>query len=107
MVSVKKFDLQWMPNVVCELEIEPILVTMRAKAARNKEILKQILLVTREEMVNGKYPDPFHQKYIYQETMHVIRILQGEIQCLKEHSRKLEKNNSTEAPQKDLDEFRE
>ncbi|KAH9307003.1 hypothetical protein KI387_011407, partial [Taxus chinensis] len=37
-------------------------------------------LVSREEEAHGKYPDPVHQKEVYQDTMDMIRSLQGEIQ---------------------------
>ncbi|KAH9292668.1 hypothetical protein KI387_042146, partial [Taxus chinensis] len=90
MVSVKLTEPLFMPTVMSNPELEPILVTPYAKAACTREIPKQRPLITREEILHGKYPDLTYQKEVYQETMEVIRSLQGEIQCLKEQSWKLE-----------------
>ncbi|KAH9293323.1 hypothetical protein KI387_041474 [Taxus chinensis] len=87
MVSVKRADSQWMPRVARELELEPVLVTTCAEATHAKEMPRPRTLVSREEVPHGKYPDPTHQKEVYQETMDMIQSLQGEIQCLKEQSR--------------------
>ncbi|KAH9290033.1 hypothetical protein KI387_034150 [Taxus chinensis] len=83
------------------------MVTTRVEATRAKEIPRQKNLVSREEVVHGKYPDPAHQKEVYQDTMDVIQSLQGEIQCLKEQSRREEQRRKVEAPRDDLDEVKE
>ncbi|KAH9291009.1 hypothetical protein KI387_044138 [Taxus chinensis] len=107
MVSIKKVDTQWMPRVTRDAGLEPILVTTRAEAARTKEIPRQKIPVSREEVVHGKYPDPAHQKEVYQDTMDVIWSLQGEIQCLKEQSRREEQRRKVEVPKDDLDKVKE
>ncbi|KAH9292481.1 hypothetical protein KI387_042333, partial [Taxus chinensis] len=50
---------------------------------------------------------PAHQKEIYQDTMDVIQSLQGEIQCLKEQSRREEQGRRVEVQKDDLDEVKE
>ncbi|KAH9296231.1 hypothetical protein KI387_039819, partial [Taxus chinensis] len=107
MVSIKKEDIQWMPQVTRDEGLEPVLVTTRAEATHAREVPRQKNLVSREEVIHGKYPDPTHQKEIYQDTMDVIRSLQGEIQCLKEKSRKEEQGRRVEAQKDDLDEVKE
>ncbi|KAH9298089.1 hypothetical protein KI387_029771, partial [Taxus chinensis] len=107
MVSIKKVDIQWMPRVTWDVGLEPILVTTRVEATHAREVPRQKNLVSREEFVHGKYLDPTHQKEIYQDTMDVIQSLQGEIQCLKEQSRREEKERRFEAQKDDLDEIKE
>ncbi|KAH9291625.1 hypothetical protein KI387_043183, partial [Taxus chinensis] len=107
MVSIKKVDIQWMPRVTRDEGLEPVLVTTRAEATCTREIPRQKSLVSREEVIHGKYPDPTHQKEMYQDTMDVIQSLQGEIQCLKEQSRREEQGRRIEAQKDDLDEVKE
>ncbi|KAH9324672.1 hypothetical protein KI387_004850, partial [Taxus chinensis] len=87
--------------------LEPVLVTTRVEAMCAREVPRQKTLVSREEVVHGKYPDPTHQKEIYQDTMDVIQSLQGEIQCLKEKFRREEQGRRVEAQKDDLDEVKE
>ncbi|KAH9316945.1 hypothetical protein KI387_018714, partial [Taxus chinensis] len=76
-------------------------------ATHAQEMPRQMTLVLIEELGHEKYLDPDHQKEVYQETMDVIQILQGEIQCLKEKSKKLEQRKNAEALKEDLDEVKE
>ena len=81
---------QWMPKLTPKPEVIIVKITTRAEATRIREVLQQKLTITREEVLHARYPDPTHQKEVYQETMEVLRNLQGEIQCLKEQSQKSE-----------------
>ncbi|KAH9330125.1 hypothetical protein KI387_002233, partial [Taxus chinensis] len=59
MVSVKKVDSQWMPRVARESKLEPVLMTTQVEATHTEEIPKQRPLITREEVMYGKYPRPY------------------------------------------------
>ncbi|KAH9298479.1 hypothetical protein KI387_030161, partial [Taxus chinensis] len=107
MVSINKTNTQRMPQVTHDVGLEPVMVTTIAEATHTKEIPRQKNLVSREEVVHGKYPNLVHQKEVYQETMDVIWSLQGEIQCLKEQSRREEKRRKVKVPKDDLDEVKE
>ncbi|KAH9331521.1 hypothetical protein KI387_003629, partial [Taxus chinensis] len=104
MVSVKHVEPLFMPTVTSNPELESVLVTTRAKVVHAKEIPKQRTPIIRE-VLHGKRSVAW--KEVYQESMEVIRSLQGEIQCLKEQSRKLEQANNVEIPQKDVDDVKE
>ena len=75
MVSIKKEYIQWMPWVTWDEVLEPVLVTTRVEATCVREVPRQKTLVTREEVVHGKYIDPTHKKEIYQDTMDFIQSL--------------------------------
>ncbi|KAH9297054.1 hypothetical protein KI387_028736, partial [Taxus chinensis] len=100
-------DTQWMPWVTCNLGFESIMVITRVDATVTKEIPRQKNLVLREEVVHGKYPDPVHQKEVYQDTIDIIQSLQGEIKCLKDHSRREEQRRKVKVLRDDLDEVKE
>ncbi|KAH9315566.1 hypothetical protein KI387_024193, partial [Taxus chinensis] len=61
MVRIKKDDTYWMPRVTRDVGLEPIMVIRRVEDMRIKEIPRQKNLVSREEVVHGKYPDLVHQ----------------------------------------------
>ncbi|KAH9303352.1 hypothetical protein KI387_014935, partial [Taxus chinensis] len=62
MVSINKDDTQWMPRVTRDVGLELVMVATRVEAIRAKEMPQQKNLVSMEEVVHGKYPDPAHQK---------------------------------------------
>ncbi|KAH9287562.1 hypothetical protein KI387_031679, partial [Taxus chinensis] len=62
MVSIKKEYIQRMPWITRDVDLEPILVTTRAEATSAREVSRQKNLVSREEVIHGKYLDPTHQK---------------------------------------------
>ncbi|KAH9320966.1 hypothetical protein KI387_015605, partial [Taxus chinensis] len=47
-----------------------------AAAASAKEALQKNLTITKEKVLHARYPDPTHQKEVYQGTMEVLRNLQ-------------------------------
>ncbi|KAH9298521.1 hypothetical protein KI387_030203, partial [Taxus chinensis] len=51
-------------------------ITTRDEAACAREVLQQKLTITREEVLHATYPDPSHQKEVYQDTIEVLRSLQ-------------------------------
>ncbi|KAH9291412.1 hypothetical protein KI387_043396, partial [Taxus chinensis] len=53
MVSIKKADIQWMPQVTQDVGLEPVLVTTRAEATCAREVPRQKNLVSREEVIHG------------------------------------------------------
>ena len=75
--------------------------------ACTREIPRHKNLLSREEVVHGNYLDRACQKEVYQDTMDVIQSLQGDILCLKEHSRREEQGRRDEVPRDDLHEVKE
>ncbi|KAH9292216.1 hypothetical protein KI387_042588, partial [Taxus chinensis] len=96
-----------MPKLAPEPEVLPVKITTHAKVACAREVLQQKPTITKEDVLHARYLDPAHQKEVYQETMEVLRNLQGEIQCLKEQSRKMEQKKATETVQSDIDDLKE
>ncbi|KAH9294383.1 hypothetical protein KI387_040408, partial [Taxus chinensis] len=50
-------------------ELVPVKITTHVEAACAREVLKSKPFITKEEVLHAKYPDPMHQKEVYQETM--------------------------------------
>ncbi|KAH9331829.1 hypothetical protein KI387_003937, partial [Taxus chinensis] len=95
------------PKLEPEFEALQVNITTCAEAARAKEALQQRPTIPNEDVVHAKYPDPTHQKEVYQETIEVLRNLQGEIQYLKEKSHKMEQKKASETVQYDMDDLKE
>ncbi|KAH9313002.1 hypothetical protein KI387_028037, partial [Taxus chinensis] len=55
-------DDQWMLKVAPTPELQPILVTTRVEATCAREPLKYKPTITKQEVINAKYPDVTHQK---------------------------------------------
>ncbi|KAH9308875.1 hypothetical protein KI387_036786, partial [Taxus chinensis] len=71
------------------------------------EALQKNPTITKEKVLHARYPDPAHQKEVYQDIMEVLRNIQGEIQCLKEKSQKIEQYKASAKVPYDIDDLKE
>ncbi|KAH9320943.1 hypothetical protein KI387_015582, partial [Taxus chinensis] len=70
MVRIQRtMENQWMPKLELESEALQVRITTHAEVAHAKEALQQKPTITKEEVLHARYPDPSHQKEVYQETM--------------------------------------
>ncbi|KAH9332158.1 hypothetical protein KI387_044302, partial [Taxus chinensis] len=60
---------QWMPKLEPESEALQVNIMTLTEAARAKEALQKNPTITKEEVLHALYPDPTHQKEVYQGTM--------------------------------------
>ncbi|KAH9305600.1 hypothetical protein KI387_010004, partial [Taxus chinensis] len=52
-----------------DTELVPVKITICTEAVHTREVMKSKLAITKEEVLNAKYPDPMYYKEVYQETM--------------------------------------
>ncbi|KAH9300045.1 hypothetical protein KI387_011628, partial [Taxus chinensis] len=67
---------QWMPKLALDPELVPMKITTQLKQCVPGRLCNRKPTITKEEVLHAKYPDPMHQKEVYQETMEVIQNLQ-------------------------------
>ncbi|KAH9309084.1 hypothetical protein KI387_036995, partial [Taxus chinensis] len=64
-----------MPALAPTPNMVPMIVITHVKFGHAHEVTKQKYIIKKHEVINAKYPDPVHQKEVYQESMEVIRNL--------------------------------
>lgn len=94
-------EYHWMTKIAPEPEALIVKITTQAEAAHTRDALYQKPMITKEEVLYTRYPNPAHQKEVYQDTIGVLRNLQGEIQYLKE------KKKASEIVQTGINDLRE